>query len=483
MSNKLLEIKNLHVNVEDKEILKGIDLTINKGEIHVIMGPNGSGKTTTANAILSNPLYNKVEGNINFESEDITNLKTDEIARKGVFMSFQLPEEIPGISVTNFLKSAKGKITGKPIKVFEFKDELRKYMEELKMNPEYAERSLNVGFSGGEKKKNEILQMLVLNPKLAILDETDSGLDVDAIRTVSKGIEMFKNENNAVLIITHNTKILKSLKVDYVHILVNGKNAKVSYKIQENDKISVEIPEPKQIELKAQNIPIEIIYEDSDIIVVNKPKGMVVHPANGNPDGTLVNAIMAICKDSLSGIGGEIRPGIVHRIDKDTSGLLIVAKNDNAHVKMSEQIKNHEVKKTYIALVRGVFKENEATIDMPIGRSTSDRKKMAVNKNGKNAITHIKVLKRFDKYTLLKVNIETGRTHQIRVHLSHIGYPIVGDYTYSNGKNEFDVIGQCLHAQKLEFKHPITQKDMCLEAELPQYFKDILDKLKDREIK
>lgn len=226
MSNKLLEIKNLHVNVEDKGILKGIDLTINKGEIHVIMGPNGSGKTTTANAILNNPLYNKVEGNINFESEDITNLRTDEIARKGVFMSFQLPEEIPGISVTNFLKSAKGKITGKPTKVFEFKDELRKYMEELKMNPEYAGRSLNVGFSGGEKKKNEILQMLVLNPKLAILDETDSGLDVDAIRTVSKGIEMFKNENNAVLIITHNTKILKSLKVDYVHILVNGKIVK-----------------------------------------------------------------------------------------------------------------------------------------------------------------------------------------------------------------------------------------------------------------
>lgn len=238
MSNKLLEIKNLHVNVEDKEILKGIDLTINKGEIHVIMGPNGSGKTTTANAILSNPLYNKVEGNINFESEDITNLKTDEIARKGVFMSFQLPEEIPGISVTNFLKSAKGKITGKPTKVFEFKDELRKYMEELKMNPEYAGRSLNVGFSGGEKKKNEILQMLVLNPKLAILDETDSGLDVDAIRTVSKGIEMFKNENNAVLIITHNTKILKSLKVDYVHILVNGKIVKTG-----NQSLAAEIEE------------------------------------------------------------------------------------------------------------------------------------------------------------------------------------------------------------------------------------------------
>ena len=226
MSNKLLEIKDLHVNAQDKEILKGIDLTINKGEIHVIMGPNGSGKTTTANAILNNPLYNKVEGTINFDGEDITNLKTDEIARKGIFMSFQLPEEIPGISVTNFLKTAKGKVTGKPVKVFQFKDELKKYIEELKIKPEYAERSLNVGFSGGEKKKNEILQMLVLNPKLAILDETDSGLDVDAIRTVSKGIEMFKNENNAVLIITHNTKILKSLKVDYVHILVNGKIVK-----------------------------------------------------------------------------------------------------------------------------------------------------------------------------------------------------------------------------------------------------------------
>ena len=226
MSNKLLEIKDLHVNAEYKEILKGINLEINKGEIHVIMGPNGSGKTTTANAILNNPVYTKISGNILFEGEDITNLKTDEIARKGIFMSFQLPEEISGVSVTNFLKYAKNKVTGKPIKIFEFKKELKKYMEELKMNPEYMERSLNVGFSGGEKKKNEILQMLVLDPKLAILDETDSGLDVDAIRTVSKGIEMFKNKNNAVLIITHNTKILHSLKVDYVHVLVNGKIVK-----------------------------------------------------------------------------------------------------------------------------------------------------------------------------------------------------------------------------------------------------------------
>lgn len=226
MSNTLLEIKDLHVNAEEKEILKGINLKINKGEIHVIMGPNGSGKTTTANAILNNPAYTKTNGTILFEEKNINNLKTDEIARKGIFMSFQLPEEIPGVSVTNFLKYAKNKITGQPVKIFQFKDELKKYMEELNMNPKNMERSLNVGFSGGEKKKNEILQMLVLNPKLAILDETDSGLDVDAIKTVSKGIEMFKNENNAVLIITHNTKILHSLNVDYVHVLVNGKIVK-----------------------------------------------------------------------------------------------------------------------------------------------------------------------------------------------------------------------------------------------------------------
>ena len=264
---------------------------------------------------------------------------------------------------------------------------------------------------------------------------------------------------------------------DEGHILVNGKKQKVAYKVNVNDIIKIEEVEAKTIELKAQEIPIDIIYEDKDIIVINKPKGMVVHPANGNPDGTLVNAIMAICKDSLSGIGGEIRPGIVHRLDKDTSGLLIVAKNDMAHVKMSEQIKNHEVKKTYIALVRGIVKENEATIDMPIGRSQSDRKKMAVTKNGKNAVTHIKVLKRYDKYTLLQVNIETGRTHQIRVHLSHIGYPIIGDCVYSNGKNEFGVVGQCLHAKCLEFKHPITKKEMKLEAPLPEYFEKIIKEL------
>lgn len=260
-------------------------------------------------------------------------------------------------------------------------------------------------------------------------------------------------------------------------ILVNGKKMKPSYKIQEADKITVEEEKPKEIELKAQDIPVEIIYEDKDIIVVNKPKGMVVHPANGNPDGTLVNAIMAICKDSLSGIGGEIRPGIVHRIDKDTSGILIVAKNDKAHIHLSEQIKKHEVQKTYLAMVRGIVKENEATINMPIGRSTRDRKKMAVTKNGKEAITHFKVIERFPKHncTLLEVKIETGRTHQIRVHLSQIGYPILGDTVYSNGKNEWGIQGQCLHAKSLKFKHPITGKEMFLEAELPEYFKKIVD--------
>lgn len=266
------------------------------------------------------------------------------------------------------------------------------------------------------------------------------------------------------------------------NILVNGKKQKTSYKVQNNDEIEIDVPEAKEINLKAQDIPVEIIYEDKDIIVVNKPKGMVVHPAVGNLDGTLVNAIMNICKDSLSGIGGEVRPGIVHRLDKDTSGLLIIAKNDNSHIKMSEQIKNREVTKIYIALVRGVITENEATINMPIARSTKDRKKMAVCKNGKSAVTHFKVLKRYDKYTLLQIKIDTGRTHQIRVHMAEIGHPIVGDLVYSNGKNDFGVEGQMLHSKILEFKHPITGKEMHLEAELPEYFEKILKQLDNKVI-
>ena len=236
---KLLSIKNLHTKVNDKEILKGLDLEINKGEIHVIMGPNGAGKSTLANAILNNPEYKITEGEIKFEGEVINNLKTDEIARKGVFMSFQTPEEVPGISVLNFLKTAKNKTTNEYINYYEFMENVADFMDELDFKESYANRSLNVGFSGGEKKKNEILQMLVLDPKLAILDETDSGLDVDAIKTVTKGIKMFASKNNAVLIITHNTKLLSGLDVDYVHVLVDGKivetgNKKLASKIEKD---------------------------------------------------------------------------------------------------------------------------------------------------------------------------------------------------------------------------------------------------------
>ncbi len=304
--------------------------------------------------------------------------------------------------------------------------------------------------------------------KQYIINEETQNVRLDKVVTI------LNNELSRTMI----QKLLEDNK-----ILVNGKKEKTSYKTRIGDKIEVEEIVPKEIELKAQDIPIDVIYEDNDIIVVNKPKGMVVHPANGNPDGTLVNAVMNICKDSLSGIGGEIRPGIVHRLDKDTSGLLIVAKNDKAHINLSEQIKNREIVKKYIALVRGVVKENQATINMPIGRSNKDRKKMAVRKDGKNAVTHFEVLKRYNGFTLLDIKIDTGRTHQIRVHLSEIGYPVVGDVVYSNGKNPFNVVGQMLHAKSLEFKHPVTGEMLKLEAPLPEYFSNIIETLeKSKEV-
>lgn len=287
--------------------------------------------------------------------------------------------------------------------------------------------------------------------------------------------------------ISQNTDISRSMVqklLDEEKITVNDKIQKASYKVQAFDKIQINIETPKEVKIEPQDIPLDIVYEDNDILVVNKQKGLVVHPANGNPDGTLVNAIMAHCKDSLSGIGGELRPGIVHRLDKDTSGLLIIAKNDKAHIQVSQQIKDREVKKTYIALVRGTIVEDEATINMPIGRSTKDRKKMAVTKNGKEAVTHFKVLNRYttnkESYTLLEIKIDTGRTHQIRVHMAEIGHPVIGDGVYSNGKNEFGVEGQCLHARRLEFVHPITGKEMKLEAPLPEYFQKIIEQLESK---
>lgn len=295
-----------------------------------------------------------------------------------------------------------------------------------------------------------------------------------------------KNKRLDMYIASLNLDISRSLaqkKIQNEEVLVNGQKAKESYKLKENDIVEIFIVEPKETELKAEDIPLNIIYEDNDIVVINKEKGMVVHPGNGNLEGTLVNAVLNHCKGTLSGIGGEIRPGIVHRLDKDTSGLIIVAKNDKAHINLSEQIKNREVKKIYTALVRGIIPENEATINMPIGRSNVDRKKMAVRKDGKEAITHIKVEKRYNGYTLIKVKIDTGRTHQIRVHMAQIGYPVIGDEVYSNGKNEFNVHGQMLHSTILEFKHPITGEKMHLEAELPEYFKNILKILDERDKK
>lgn len=219
MAENLLEIKDLHAGVEGKEILKGLSLSVGKGEVHVILGPNGSGKSTLMNIIMGHPKYEVTSGTMSFEGEDITGLKTFERARKGLFLSFQTPEEIPGITLENFLRTAQGAITGKPVKVFAFRKELAQQMEALGMDPSYAERYLNVGFSGGEKKKSEILQLLMLKPKLALLDETDSGLDVDAVKTVAQGVRAYHNEENALLIITHNAKILEGLKVDFVHVL------------------------------------------------------------------------------------------------------------------------------------------------------------------------------------------------------------------------------------------------------------------------
>ncbi len=263
-------------------------------------------------------------------------------------------------------------------------------------------------------------------------------------------------------------------------VKVNGTSAvKANIRLRGDEQIEVEIPEAAPTEIKAEKIPLDIVYEDSDMLVVNKPQGMVVHPAAGNYEGTLVNALMAYCGDSLSGINGEIRPGILHRIDKDTSGLLLVAKNDRAHLGLSLQIKEHSLTREYLALVHGNIKEESGTIDAPIGRDEKDRKKMTITeKNSRNAVTHYFVIERFGKYTFIRCRLETGRTHQIRVHMSKNGHPIVGDKTYGVKKDEFKLSGQLLHAYKVGFVHPVTNEYMEFERDVPEYFKATLEKLR-----
>lgn len=283
------------------------------------------------------------------------------------------------------------------------------------------------------------------------------------------------------------TSAVNEMSRSYIHKLIQSGDIKVNdavtnknYRLSENDLIKISVPEPQNLEILPENIPLDVIYEDNDLLVVNKPKDMVVHPAPGNYHGTLVNALLHHCKDSLSGINGVIRPGIVHRIDKDTSGLLIVAKNDNSHKNLAEQIKNHSFAREYEAVVYGNVKEDTGTINANIGRHKTNRKKMAVTPfAGRNAITHYTVLGRYRGFTHLKLKLETGRTHQIRVHMSYIGHPVVGDEIYANPKNNpFKFLkGQCLHAGKIGFMHPTTGKYMEFKSSLPNYFTEVLKKI------
>ncbi|MBQ5814077.1 MAG: RluA family pseudouridine synthase [Clostridia bacterium] len=262
------------------------------------------------------------------------------------------------------------------------------------------------------------------------------------------------------------------------NIRVNGKEAKKNQKLKEGDRVEVEVPEPAVTELVPQDIPLDIIYEDSSVLVINKPKGMVVHPAPGHPDGTIVNAVMFHCGESLSGIGGELRPGIVHRIDKDTSGLLMIAKNDKAHASLSAQLKDKSLSRIYDAIVLGRMGDDSGTVDAPIGRSLRDRKKMAVIADGRNAVTHYETIARYIGYSHVRCSLETGRTHQIRVHMAHIGHPLAGDEVYGRGKEKTGLEGQCLHAGKIMFIHPDTGEKMSFECPLPRYFTDFEEKLR-----
>lgn len=261
-------------------------------------------------------------------------------------------------------------------------------------------------------------------------------------------------------------------------VLVNQNKVKSNYIIKENDLVDVDFKPTEEIDVAPENIPLDILYEDDDILVVNKPKGMVVHPGAGHSTGTLVNAVLYHCKGSLSGINGKIRPGIVHRIDKDTTGSLIICKNDHSHNKIAEDIARHETNRVYVGIVINPLKNLTGTIDAPIGRSDKDRKKMAINyKNGKNAITHYNVIKNFDKYSYVEFKLETGRTHQIRVHMASIGHPLLGDEVYGPKKCPYKLQGQTLHAKTIGFVHPTTGEYIEVEAPIPDYFEDLLKKL------
>lgn len=264
-------------------------------------------------------------------------------------------------------------------------------------------------------------------------------------------------------------------------IAVNGSKKKDSYKVSPGDEISIRFPEPKETDVKAQNIPLDILYEDDDVLIVNKPKGMVVHPAPGHEDNTLVNAILYHCGNSLSGINGEKRPGIVHRIDRDTTGSLIICKNDKAHNAIASQIKEHTVNRIYEGIVIGNLKDNVGTIDAPLARSKSDRKKIAIDSAGRQAVTHYRVLERFGNYTYCEFKLETGRTHQIRVHMASIGHPLLGDPVYGPKKCPFKLEGQTLHAKTIGFIHPTTKEYVEVSAPLPEYFAELLEKLRRTE--
>lgn len=261
-------------------------------------------------------------------------------------------------------------------------------------------------------------------------------------------------------------------------VLVNGKAVKASYRMEDSDVVTIDLPELSEPEIEAEDIPLEILYEDTDILMVNKPKGMVVHPSAGHSRGTLVNAVMYHCRGQLSGINGVMRPGIVHRIDKDTTGVLVICKNDQAHSHVAEQLKVHSITRKYRAIVNGVIKEEEGVVDAPIGRHPTERKKMAVNeKNGKRAVTHYRVLQRFANHTYIECRLETGRTHQIRVHMASIHHPLLGDTVYGPEKNPYHLEGQTLHAQVLGLIHPTTGDYLEVEAPLPDYFQKLLKKL------